>query len=98
MNCLIYFWYKGAFHKKRQYEYVYCFVHDIDLNASEDWNKQQAEETLASMITGGLIDHRCDAGIDDFGVLRINLNTSYDVGIQKSISLLGEKMCYLPKK
>lgn len=98
MNCLIYFWYKGAFHKRRQYEYVYCYVHDIDLNNSEEWNKQQADETLSCMINGGLIDTSCDAGIDNFGVLRIDLNTPYDVGINKSISLLGEKLCYLPKK
>lgn len=65
------FWYKGEFHKTKQ-------KGSIDVDSDEfdetDDDNSIAEEHLESAINRGVIDHMCDAGISDFGVISVNYN------------------------
>lgn len=65
------FWYKGALVRKATGT-VDAFI-ECDERDNKDYIKNRADDVLSKMITRGLVDNMCDAGISDFGVTKVSL-------------------------
>ena len=66
------FWFKGAMHNKKISGNTVDGYIDIDDGDDKDYIINRAEDTLSTMITKGLVDTACDAGVADFGVTKVS--------------------------
>lgn len=66
------FWFKGAMHNKKIIRNTVDGYIDIDEDDNKDYILNRAEDALSTMITKGLVDTACDAGVADFGVTKVS--------------------------